>query len=136
MKVILLMKKNEFRSSCPISSALDLFGDKWSLLIVRDLLEHGERTFKDFSTAGENISSARLSERLTKLIHLEAMIKKKHPTNKKVYLYELTEKGKDLAPIIAELVQWSDKYLNDHISEKGKNAAALLRKEDYKSLLP
>ena len=60
-------KKNIFRSDCPISSALDLFGDKWSLLIIRDLVYFGDRTFKDFSNADEKISSARLSDRLCKL---------------------------------------------------------------------
>ena len=59
-------KEGNFRSDCPISSALDLFGDKWSLLIIRDLVYFGDRTFKDFSNADEGISSARLSDRLCK----------------------------------------------------------------------
>lgn len=122
-------KKNIFRSDCPISSALDLFGDKWSLLVIRDLVYFGERTFKDFSGAAENISSARLSDRLCKLESLELVIKSNHPTNKKVYLYTLTPKGMDLFPVIAEYVKWSNKYLNEHIAEPAKEFAKNLEKD-------
>jgi len=121
------MNSTFFRSACAVSSGLDLFGDKWSLLIVRDLLYYGERAFKDFSTASENISSARLSERLKRLVAMGFITRKKHPFNKKVYLYALTQKGKDLAPIIAEFISWSDKYLHDHISEFSKSWAKKLR---------
>lgn len=120
------MNKKIFRSTCPISTGLDLFGDKWSLLIVRDLLYHSKRTFKDFSTSGENISSARLSDRLGKLEKQEILTKTNHPTNKKVFIYQLTQKGKDLAPIIAEFVLWGDKYLHNHISEFSKSLAKQL----------
>ncbi len=121
-------KKDEkkFRSDCPISSALDLFGDKWSLLIIRDLVYFGERTFKDFANAAEKISSARLSDRLCKLESLELITKTKHPTNKKVFLYDLTEKGMDLFPVIAEYIRWSNKHLNEHIAEEAKQFAKML----------
>lgn len=122
-------EKNIFRSDCPISSALDLFGDKWSLLIIRDLVYFGERTFKDFSNAAEKISSARLSDRLCKLNALGLLKKSNHPTNKKVYLYSLTEKGMDLFPVIAEYVRWSNKYLNEHINEPAKQFAGMLEKD-------
>jgi len=128
-------KENKiFRSDCPISSALDLFGDKWSLLIVRDLVYFGERTFKDFSNAGENISSARLSDRLCKLDALGLLIKSNHPTNKKVYLYSLTDKGLDLFPVIAEYVRWSNKYLNEHIAEPAKQFAENLENNREETL--
>lgn len=120
---------NIFRSDCPISSALDLFGDKWSLLIIRDLVYFGERTFKDFSNAAEKISSARLADRLCKLEVLDLIVKSNHPTNKKVYLYTLTAKGVDLFPVIAEYVRWSNKYLNDHIGEQAKLFAANLEND-------
>ena len=120
---------SNFRSDCPISSALDLFGDKWSLLIIRDLAYFGERTFKNFSTAAENISSSRLADRLCKLESLDLIVKSNHPTNKKVYLYTLTLKGMDLFPVIAEYVKWSNKYLNDHIAEGAKQFAQNLEKQ-------
>ena len=113
-------KEEKFRSDCPISSALDLFGDKWSLLIIRDLVYFGERTFKDFSNAAEGISSARLSDRLCKLDLLGLLNKSNHPTNKKVFIYSLTNKGMDLFPVIAEYIRWSNKYLHDHINEPAK----------------
>ena len=128
------MKEYFFRSTCAVSSGLDLFGDKWSLLIIRDLLYHSERTFKDFSKAGENISSARLSERLTRLVKQNIISKKRHPTNKKVYLYALTQKGKDLAPILAEFICWANKYLNDHISDFSKSLAQQLSQNREQAL--
>lgn len=115
-----------FRSTCPVSSVLDLFGDKWSLLIVRELVSYGERTFKNFNQINERISTARLSDRLRKLETLEILTKSAHPTNKKVFLYNLTEKGLDLVPIIAEYLIWSAKYLGDHISEDSKKLAEKL----------
>lgn len=123
-----------FRSNCPVSSALDLFGDKWSLLIIRELITYGERTFKDFNNINENISTARLSDRLKKLEKLEVITKSNHPTNKKVFLYNLTKKGKDLAPAIAEFYIWSYKYLDKHISEDSKIMAERLLKNRDKTL--
>lgn len=123
------MNKDIFRSTCPISSSLDLFGDKWTLLIVRDLLYYGSRTFKDFSQSEEHISSARLAERLKKLEQIEALVKENHPTNKKVFNYKLTQKGKDLAPIIVDYIAWGNKYLNNHISEESKVFAKNLEKD-------
>ena len=114
------MKEESFRSTCPISSSLDLFGDKWTLLIVRDLLYYGSRTFKDFSQSNEHISSARLADRLKKLEQMEALTKQNHPTNKKVFIYKLTQKGKDLAPAIVDLITWGNKHLSQHVSEESK----------------
>ncbi len=119
--------KEIFRSTCPVSSALDFFGDKWSLLIVRELILYGERTFKDFNGINEKISTARLSDRLSKLEFLGILTKSNHPTNKKVFLYNLTKKGMDLTPIIAEYISWGYKYLNDHISEESKKIAEKLK---------
>jgi len=121
--------KEIFRSTCPVSSALDLFGDKWSLVITRELVSYGERTFKDFTQINEKISTARLSDRLRKLEYLGVLTKSNHPTNKKVFLYNLTNKGMDLAPIIAEYFIWSSKYLNDHISEDSKIMAEKLKND-------
>ena len=122
-------EKNEsFRSNCPLSSSLDLFGDKWSLLIIRDLLFHKSRTFKDFSSAKEHISSSRLTDRLSKLETLGILTKTNHLTNRKVFVYKLTKKGLDLAPIIAEFMNWSYTYLNQHISEKSKKIIEAYRK--------
>ncbi len=124
-------KKNKeiFRSTCPVSSSLDLLGDKWSLLIVRELVNYGERTFKDFTQINEKISTARLSDRLSKLESLGILTKSNHPTNRKVFLYNVTKKGMDLAPIIVEFISWGYKYLNDHISESSKKMAEKLKND-------
>lgn len=117
------LKTIDFRSTCPISSTLDLVGDKWSLLIVRDLLYHGARTFKDFSQSEERISPGRLAERLKRLERFEILEKKAHPTNRKVNLYRLTQRGKDLAPVVLDLISWGFTHLSSHISEESKEVA-------------
>ena len=104
----------KFRSSCMIASALDLIGDKWSLVIVRDMLMFHKKTFKEFAACDENIATNLLSSRLKQLEALDVVTKNKLSTNKKENIYLLTEKGLDLAPIIMELVLWSDKYVREY----------------------
>ncbi len=106
------MKK--FRSSCLIASALDLIGDKWSLLIVRDMLMHQKKTFKELAASEEGVATNLLSARLKLLESLEVITKRKLPENKKENVYLLTEKGLDLAPLILEIVIWSDKYVRTY----------------------
>ncbi len=93
-----------------IASALDLFGDKWSLLIVRDMLMHQKKTFKEFVSSDEKVATNLLSSRLKLLESLDIISKRKLPSNKKENIYLLTERGLDLAPVIIELVIWSDKH--------------------------
>ncbi|AJR03221.1 winged helix-turn-helix transcriptional regulator [Siansivirga zeaxanthinifaciens] len=108
--------KNNFRSGCPLASTLDIVGDKWSLLIVRDMLFQVKKTFKDFSTSPEGIAPGILSSRLKWLEENQLITKQKLPDNKKENIYLLTEKGIELAPIITEIILWSDKNL------RGQNA--------------
>lgn len=103
--------KNIFRSGCPIASMLDIVGDKWSLLIVRDMLLQGKRTFKDFSASPEKIAPGILSSRLKWLEVNELITKQKLPDNQKENIYLLTQKGIELAPIITEIILWSYKNL-------------------------
>ena len=107
----------KFRSSCPIASALDLVGDKWSLLIIRDMLLNRKKTFKELVSSEEGIATNLLSSRLKLLESLEVISKRKRPENKKENIYLLTEKGMDLAPLILELVLWSDKYVKEYHPE-------------------
>lgn len=104
----------DFRSSCLIASALDLIGDKWSLLIVRDMLLNNKKTFKEFFSSDEKVASNLLSSRLKLLESLEVITKGKLDTNKKENIYLLTEKGLDLAPLIMEIVLWSDKHVRKY----------------------
>lgn len=99
--------KDNFRSNCPVSCALDLVGDKWTLVIIRDMLMFGKETFKDFSESGEKIATNILSSRLKMLEERKIVTKHKSPLNRRVNIYRLTEKGIELLPVIIELVQWS-----------------------------
>lgn len=109
--------KIKFRSTCMIASALDLIGDKWSILIVRDMLLEKKSAFKEFVVSDEHIATNLLSSRLKFLESIEIITKNKLKNNKKENIYLLTEKGIDLAPIIMELVIWSDAYIRAYHSE-------------------
>lgn len=103
--------KNNFRSNCPIACTLDIVGDKWSLLIVRDMLVQRKKTFKEFSNSSEKIAPGILSSRLKWLEENDLITKQKLPDNQKENIYLLTEKGIELAPIMTEIILWSDKNL-------------------------
>ena len=103
--------RSVFRSICPVASALDIIGDKWSLLIMRDMLVRGKKTFKEISESSEGIAPGILSARLKWLEENGLMTKQKLPRNQKEIIYLLTKKGIELAPIIMELIIWSDKNL-------------------------
>ncbi len=109
--------KDNFRSNCPIASVLDVIGDKWSLLIVRDMLIAGKKNFKEFSISPEGIAPGILSSRLKWLERKKLITKQKLPGNLKENIYLLTEKGIELAPIIIEIILWSDKNLRDQNQE-------------------
>jgi len=98
------------RSKCPVTFALDRFGDKWSLLVVRDLMFRGRETYGEFLESGEGIATNVLADRL-KCLETEDLIEKsRDPKNKRRVLYRLTEKGLDLAPVLLEMMRWSAKY--------------------------
>jgi len=105
--------KKEFRSGCPISSTLDVVGDKWSLLIIRDMLTKHKRTFKEISDSDERIAPSILSSRLRLLASYKLIFKTKAPDNKKENIYLLTEKGISLAPIIIEFSLWGDSNMRE-----------------------
>ena len=85
--------KKEFRSGCPIASSLDIIGDKWTLLIIRDMLVEHKKTFKEISDSYEKIAPSILSARLKLLATYKLITKRKFPENKKENIYLLTEKG-------------------------------------------
>ena len=103
----------EFRCNCPITSALDLIGDKWSLVIIKQMLVEGKKTFKEFNTSSESIATNILSSRLKMLEEFNMIVKQKLPNNNKTNIYLLTDKAISLAPTIIELALWSDKNLRD-----------------------
>ena len=111
------MPKSEFscnsqqsRSTCPVTFALDMFGDKWSLLIVRDLLFRGRKTYGEFLDAGDGISTNILADRLKNLEMKEIIVKSTDSENRRKNIYKLTQKGLDLMPILLEMIRWSGSY--------------------------
>ena len=103
----------DFRCKCPISSALDIIGDKWTLLIIRDMLFDHKTTFKDFSLSVESIATNILSSRLKLLEEVGIIRKNKKEGNQKSNVYTLTQKGLGLLPIIAEITLWSDENVRE-----------------------
>ena len=95
---------------CPIAFALDTFGDKWSLLVIRDILFKGKQYYGEFLKADEKISTNILANRLSKLEAEGLLLKTRDPQHMSRYIYSLTSKGIDLLPIILEMIEWSVKY--------------------------
>lgn len=98
------------RSDCPISCTLDVFGDKWSFLIIRDLLFAKECTYGDFLKSAEGIATNILASRLVMLEENKVIERLEHPNSKAKVLYKLTRKGIDLIPVLIEIHLWFDKY--------------------------
>lgn len=105
-----MQAENYYRSNCPINLAVEVIGDKWSLLIIRDLMFENKRHFREFLGGEENIASNILTDRLA-MLEAEGIISKKNDaSHKQKFLYSLTAKGIDLLPVIIELGAWSMKY--------------------------
>jgi DNA-binding HxlR family transcriptional regulator len=95
------------RSGCPINALLETLGDTWSLLIVRDLMFFGRTSYNDFLSAGEGIATNILSDRLQKLEAAHIIEKRRDANDARKFIYRLTAKGMDLAPMLIEMVLWS-----------------------------
>lgn len=117
MQVFFMVAKIEHRTrtGCPIACALDIVGDHWALLIVRNLMFLGLHEYKDMLATEEQISSNILTERLKKLT-VEGVIESiVHPESKRRKLYYLTPMGKDLIHVMLELVLWANRNLSDFL---------------------
>ena len=122
--------KHKFRCDCPFTSALDVLGDKWMLVIVKQMLVEGKETFKDFVEGEEAIATNILSAKLKLLEEWGIIIKTKRPDNKKTNLYLLTDKGLTLTPLLVELAIWSDTHLRAiHPTLQNGGGMELLRKD-------
>ncbi len=100
------------RSECPISCSLDIFGDKWSLLIIRDMMFANKSTYSDFLKSAEGIATNFLASRLQSLEENKLIEKLVHPESKAKVLYKLTQKAIDLLPIIIEIHLWAEKHFD------------------------
>ena len=98
------------RSTCPISASLEVLGDRWSLLIVRDMMFGGARTYKDFLTSEEGIATNVLANRLTRLQDSGIIASDRDPKDRRSFIYRLTAKGAELAPVLMELSRWGTRF--------------------------
>ncbi len=102
-------KKNGFerRSQCPLNASVEMLGDRWSLLIIRDMMLRGFRSYKQFMDCYEGIATNILADRLRKLEAYGIITTEKDPTDGRKVTYLLTRKGIDLAPVLTEMVLWA-----------------------------
>jgi DNA-binding HxlR family transcriptional regulator len=141
-------KPKKRRSGCPVSIALEIFGDRWSLLIVRDLMIRGHRTFKDFQQSGEGIATNILADRLRQLDAAGILVREVEQRDGRRVNYRLTEKGIGLAPVLLELLIWGARHEQTGapcalIADMEKNRGAVLaevrrrwRERDPAPLIP
>ena len=106
----MLKKELRRRSDCPISFALELFGDKWTLLIIRDMMFKRKRRYGEFVESGEKIATNILADRLAKLEIDGLVTRRTDPENGRQLIYTLTAKALDLAPMLIEMILWSAKH--------------------------
>ena len=104
------LKDDGRRSPCPISFALDLLGDKWSLLVIRDLVFAHKRHFADFLASPEGIASNILASRLKNLEASGILSRRADPDSARKVIYELTPKGIDLVPVLIDLISWGARH--------------------------
>ena len=117
---------------CPICFSLDAFGDRWTLLILRDLLIRRKRYYQDFLNSAEGIATNILADRLKKLLAKGLIVKKDNPENKKQSIYAPTVKAVALLPILGEMVRWGNKFgppITDPFLKKVVNEPEAARKE-------
>ena len=136
--IIMSFLNTFFRCDCPVTSALDIVGDKWTLVIIKLMLLEQKKTFKEFSESDESIAPSILSNRLKTLEKIGFIVKQKLPDNQKTNHYFLTEKGLSLTPVIIELALWSHHNIKpvdnqDIANIKDKNELYLAIIERYKS---
>ena len=117
--------KAKSRSGCPVSISLERFGDRWSLLIIRDLMVRGFRTFKEFQESGEGIATNILADRLKKLEHAGIITAEEQHHDGRRVNYRLTGKGIDLAPVLLELLIWAARH-----EETGASCAVIEKMEN------
>jgi DNA-binding HxlR family transcriptional regulator len=98
------------RSGCPLNASVEMLGDRWSLLILRDMMLRGFRSFKEFLTSYEGIATNILSDRLKRLIAYGIITTQEDPSDGRKLIYVLTPKGLDLAPVLTEMVLWAAKH--------------------------
>ena len=126
-----MKSKSTVWEGCPIRFGMGIFGDKWTLLIVRDLMFKGKKYYGEFTDPEEGISTNILADRLGKLVAHRIIHKERDPENQSKYIYRLTSKGRELLPVMLAIIDWAEKH--DPNTEVPKNFIEQLR-EDPESL--
>ena len=124
---------------CPIRYGMGMFGDKWTLLIIRDMMFLGKRYYNEFLNSDENISTNILADRLASLEKHGIVSKTLDETNRSKYIYNLTEKGKDLLPVMLAIIDWSEQYdekttVPEDLAKKVRQNPKKVMKEILKAL--
>jgi DNA-binding HxlR family transcriptional regulator len=100
------------RSECPLNASVEMLGDRWSLLILRDIMLRGARTYKEFLACDEGIATNILADRLRRLSGYGIITSRSDPSDRRKVIYLLTPKGIDLAPVLTEMVLWAARHEN------------------------
>lgn len=101
------------RSYCPINLSLEIFGDAWTLLVLRDMMFAGKRHFRELLQSDERISSNILADRLARLVEHGLLTKAEDPTHKQKAIYSLTEKAIELLPVVVQIGAWGSRWVPD-----------------------
>ena len=104
------MKRTRRNPTCPVNVAIEVAGDPWSMLVVRDIVFYGKHTFGEFLASDERITTSVLSDRLALLVREGVLIKHQAPQDRRKELYGLSEKGLALIPVLIELANWGVSY--------------------------
>ena len=118
------------RSQCPLNASVEMLGDRWSLLIIRDMMLRGFRTYKEFLECYEGIATNILADRLRKLVAYGILSTELDPSDGRKVIYLLTEKGIDLAPVLTEMVLWAAAH-----EDTGNQALVRQMQKDKKQFL-
>ncbi|MGD0990745.1 MAG: helix-turn-helix domain-containing protein [Candidatus Sulfotelmatobacter sp.] len=118
------------RSACPLNASVEMLGDRWSLLIIRDMMLRGVQSYKEFLECYEGIATNILADRLRKLIEYGIIATERDETDGRKVIYRLTRKGIDLAPVLTEMVLWAAAH-----EETGNQALVKLMREDKQKFL-
>jgi DNA-binding HxlR family transcriptional regulator len=98
------------RSACPLNASVEMLGDRWSLLILRDMMLRGYETFNEFLHSDEKIATNILADRLRRLESYGIISSQQDPSDGRKLIYSLTAKGIDLAPVLTEMVLWAARH--------------------------
>ena len=115
----------ERRSGCPLNASVEMLGDRWSLLIIRDMMLRGFKTYKQFLECYEGIATNILADRLRKLVAYGIINTRPDPSDRRKVIYRLTPKGIDLAPVLTEMVLWAAAH-----EDTGNQALVQLMRKD------